>query len=152
MMRLLIWSTVLCFAWANCAPAAETTGPCEPAEAQKLFQLADASLAIELAAAEPDVVDPVAIRFDEDGRMWVVEMRDYPLGPPEGGPPLSRIRVLEDKDGDGRYERATTFAEKLLFPAGLQPWKGGVFVSLSGAVVSMKDTDGDGQCDTQGTQ
>ncbi|MBW3543215.1 MAG: dehydrogenase, partial [Planctomycetes bacterium] len=101
------------------------------------------ALAIELVAAEPEVVDPVAIRFDEDGRMWVVEMRDYPHGPPEGQPPLSRIRVLTDRDGDGRFETAATFAENLLFATGVQPWKGGAIVTLAGEVAYMKDTDGD---------
>jgi putative membrane-bound dehydrogenase-like protein len=130
---------------------ARAAGPLSPAESQAAFQLADSSLRIELAAAEPDVIDPVAIRFDEDGRMWVVEMRDYPLGPPAGGMPLSRIRVLEDRDGDGRYEAATTFAENLSFVTGLQPWKGGVFVTLAGRVAYMKDTDGDGQMDLDET-
>src|SRR5687768_13483256 len=109
----LLWFLVL-RPWSF---AAEIASPLAPADAQKLFQLADAALRIELAAAEPDVIDPVAIRFDEDGRMWVVEMRDYPLGPPpstdhSGGEPLSQIRVLEDRDGDGRFESATTFADK----------------------------------------
>jgi putative membrane-bound dehydrogenase-like protein len=131
--------------------AAEIANPLSPDESQKAFQLADSSLRIELAAAEPQVVDPVAIRFDEDGRMWVVEMRDYPLGNPTGGEPLSRIRVLEDKDGDGRFETATTFADKLLFVTGLQPWKGGVFVTLSGRLAYMKDTDGDGRADVDET-
>src|SRR5678816_806036 len=131
--------------------AAEVASPLSPADAQKAFQLADANLRIELAAAEPEVVDPVAIRFDEDGRMWVVEMRDYPLGNPTGGEPLSRIRVLEDRDGDGKFETATTFADKLLFVTGLQPWKGGVFVTLAGRLAYMKDTDGDGRCDLDET-
>jgi putative membrane-bound dehydrogenase-like protein len=129
--------------------AAEVKSPLEPAEAHRLFQLADSNLQIELAAAEPDVIDPVAIRFDEDGRMWVVEMRDYPLGVPEG--PISRIRVLEDRDGDGRFETATIFADKLRFATGLQPWKGGVFVTLAGALVYMKDTDSDGRADVNET-
>src|SRR6476660_6758158 len=90
--------------------AAEIGSPLSPADAQKTFVLADSSLRIELAAAEPQVIDPVAIRFDEDGRMWVVEMRDYPLGNPDkDGPPMSKIRVLEDKDNDGRFETSTTF-------------------------------------------
>lgn len=127
--------------------AAELTQPLSPPEAQQAMVLADASLKIELAAAEPDVIDPVAIRFDEDGRMWVVQMSDYPLGNPTGGEPLSKIRVLEDKDGDGRFEMATTFADKLLFATGLQPWKGGVFVTSSGKLTYMKDTDGDGRAD-----
>ncbi len=135
--------------------AAEVASPLSPADAQKAFQLADASLRIELAAAEPEVIDPVAIRFDEDGRMWVAEMRDYPLGPPASSAgnvgPLSQIRVLEDRDSDGRYESATTFADKLSFVTGLQPWKGGVFVTLAGRVAYMKDTDGDGRSDVDET-
>jgi putative membrane-bound dehydrogenase-like protein len=136
--------------------AAEVASPLSPADAQKQFVLADASLRIELAAAEPEVIDPVAIRFDEDGRMWVAEMRDYPLGPPiskenSGGEPLSQIRVLEDRDGDGRFETATTFADKLSFVTGLQPWKGGVFVTLAGRVAYMKDTTGDGRADLDET-
>src|SRR5262245_34947938 len=139
---------------ASALPAAEpidVKSPLEPAAAQTLFQLADANLRIELAAAEPEVIDPVAIRFDEDGRMWVCEMRDYPTGPPPGSGKTSRIRVLEDADGDGRFEKATTFADGLSFVTGLQPWKGGVFVTLSGAVAYMKDTDGDGKCDLDET-
>jgi putative membrane-bound dehydrogenase-like protein len=131
--------------------AAEVQSPLSPADAQKSFQLADASLRIELAAAEPDVIDPVAIRFDEDGRMWMAQMRDYPLGPSDGGEPLSQIRVLEDRDGDGRFETATTFADKLPFVTGLQPWKGGVFVTLAGRVAYMKDTSGDGRSDLDET-
>lgn len=133
------------------APPPEVKSPLDPAEAVKHFQLADASLKIELAAAEPEVIDPVAIRFDEDGRMWVAEMRDYPLGPPPGSKAHSRIRILEDADGDGRFEKATTFADHLSFVTGLQPWKGGAFVTLSGAVVYMKDTDGDGRSDVDET-
>jgi putative membrane-bound dehydrogenase-like protein len=144
---VFVWSLVL-GSWSF---AADVASPLSPVDAQKAFVLADSSLRIELAAAEPEVIDPVAIRFDEDGRMWVVEMRDYPLGNPTGGEPLSRIRVLEDKDGDGRFETATTFAEKLLFVTGMQPWKGGVFVTLSGRLAYMKDTDGDGRADVDET-
>ena len=142
----LVWFLVL-GSWSF---ADEIASPLSPADAQKHFQLADASLRIELAAAEPDVIDPVAIRFGEDGRMWVVEMRDYPLGLPGGGP-LSQIRVLEDQDGDGHYEAPRTFADKLSFVTGLQPWKGGVFVTLAGRVAYMKDTDGDGRADLDET-
>jgi putative membrane-bound dehydrogenase-like protein len=121
-----------------------------PQEALRHFQL-DAGLRIELAAAEPQVVDPVSVRFDEHGRMWVVEMRDYPHGPAEGQSPQSRIRVLEDREGDGYYETASTFADKLLFATGVQPWKGGAIVTLAGRVAYMKDTDGDGRADLDET-
>ena len=87
---------------------------------------------IELAAAEPQVVDPVALRFDENGRMWVVEMGDYPNGPAKGGRPLSRVRWLEDTDGDGRYETSRIFADGLLFATGIQPWDRGVLVTVAG--------------------
>lgn len=104
-------------------------------------------LRIEVIAAEPEVVDPVAIAFDERQRLWVVEMRDYPNGPGEGEPPKSRIRCLRDADGDGYYETATTFADELLFPTGLQPWRDGVLVTLAGQLVFMRDTDGDSRMD-----
>ncbi|HEY2413423.1 MAG TPA: PVC-type heme-binding CxxCH protein [Pirellulaceae bacterium] len=152
MSRHWLFAVVWLLVTGHWSFAAEISKPLSPAESQKAFVLADSNLSIELAAAEPDVIDPVAIRFDEDGRMWVVEMRDYPLGNPDkSGEPLSRIHVLEDKDGDGRFESATTFAEKLLFVTGLQPWKGGVFVTLSGRLAYMKDTDGDGKCDLDET-
>ncbi|MCH8922160.1 MAG: dehydrogenase, partial [Planctomycetes bacterium] len=131
-----------CFADAK--PAFQS--PVSAKQSLKHLKLAP-GLKIELAAAEPQVVDPVAIRFDEQGRMWVVEMRDYPVGPPQGKPPQSRIRVLVDRDRDGYYESGWTFADRLVFPTGLQPWKGGVFVTLAGKLVYMKDTNGDGKAD-----
>src|SRR5262245_40900715 len=72
--------------------------PLSPADSLSAIHVAP-GLRVELVAAEPEVIDPVAIRFDEDGRLWVVEMRDYPTGPREGQAPQSRIRVLEDADG-----------------------------------------------------
>ncbi len=104
---------------------------------------------VELAACEPQVVDPISIRFDEWGRMWVVQMRDYPLGPPPGTPPLSSIRVLEDRDQDGFYETARTFVQNIPFPTGVQPWDQGVFVTYSGTLAWMADTNGDGRQDVQ---
>ncbi|MCA9042231.1 MAG: c-type cytochrome [Planctomycetaceae bacterium] len=110
------------------------------------------SLKIELAAAEPEVIDPVAVRFDEQGTMWVVEMIDYPLGPKnEGEQPKSRIKCLKDTDRDGYYETATIFADQLLFVTGVLPWKEGAIVTLSGEVAYLKDTDQDGQADSKET-
>ncbi len=126
--------------------------PVEPEAAMDLMRVAP-GVRVELVACEPTVIDPVAIRFDERGRMWVVEMRDYPHGPNEGQPPLSQIRILEDRDGDGRYETAVTFADKLLFATGVLPFRLrdtdplGAFVTLAGKVVYMQDTDGDLQAD-----
>lgn len=132
------------------APRASSQ-PLAPAEALAKFQLAEPDLKIELVAAEPTVIDPVAIRFDEQGRMWVAEMRDYPLGPAAGEPPLSRIKILEDVDRDGYFEKGTVFADKLSFVTGLQPWKGGIIVTLAGRIAWMKDSDGDGRADIDET-
>ena len=93
----------------------------------------------------------MAVRFDEDGRMWVVEMRDYPTGPTKEFPQRSRISILTDKDGDGFFETATVFADGLSFATGVQPWKGGVFVTMAGKVAYMKDTNGDGKADVNET-
>ena len=79
--------------------------------------------------------------------MWVVEYSDYPNGPPEDGPPLSRIRTLTDADGDGRYTDPVTFADKLLFANGLMLWQDGVIVTTDGTVTFMRDIDGDGRAD-----
>ena len=126
------------------------THPVSPADSLKSLQT-DSELQVELAAHEPQVVDPVAIRFDERGRMWVVEMGDYPHGPAAGEQPQSRIRILEDRDGDGRYETDTVFADQLLFATGIQPWRNGAFVTLAGSVAYFGDRDGDGRADDRET-
>ena len=100
---------------------------------QSLKQIVvDPGLKVELAACEPNITSPVAVRFDEDGRMWVVEMRDYPTGPTKEFPARSRVSVLEDRNGDGFFETAHVFADNLSFATGIQPWKGGVFVTMPG--------------------
>ncbi len=136
---------------ATSSKTATLKSPLSPEESLKHFVLADPNLQIEIVAAEPEVIDPVAIQFDEHGRLWVVELSDYPNGPEPGKPPMSRIKLLEDKDGDGRYETAHIFADKLLFATGVQPWDGGVIVTLAGEVAYFKDTDGDHKADFRET-
>jgi putative membrane-bound dehydrogenase-like protein len=104
-------------------------------------------LRVELVAHEPQVVDPVSATFDHLGRLWVVEMRDYPSGPPEGQPPSGKIKVLTDRDGDGYFETAVVFADGLVFPTGLTPFRDGVVATLAGQVTYLADTTGDGVCD-----
>lgn len=119
----------------------------EPAEALKQFQL-EPGLRIELVAAEPLVVDPVAFAFDEDRRLYVAEMRGYP--DPIGGnvqTNTGRIALLEDEDGDGRYERRREFATGLGWVNGIMVWRGGVFVTAAPDILYLKDTDGDGIAD-----
>lgn len=121
--------------------------PIAPADAVKTFQLPD-DLSIELVAAEPLITDPVAIAFDEHARMYVVEMGGYPMGGPDGEP-QSRVRLLEDKDGDGYYETSHVFVDKLTFPSGVTAWDGGVYVTCAPDVFYYKDTDGDGKADVE---
>ncbi|WP_437225567.1 PVC-type heme-binding CxxCH protein [Planctomicrobium sp. SH661] len=126
--------------------AASSSGPFSPELAAGKFVL-DHDCRIDLVAAEPDVIDPVAIAFGADGKLWVVEYTDYPNGPSEGEPGRSRIRVLDDLDGNGRYENSRIFADKLLFANGLMLWKDGVIVTTDGKVLFLRDTDGDGKAD-----
>ena len=117
--------------------------PLTPAEAVEAFELSP-GLTIELVACEPQVVDPVAIRFDARGRIWVVEMGDYPTPPPasagEPGTHRGRIKILSDRDGDGFFEQAEVFADNLLFPTGLQLFDNGAIVTLADKIVFMETT------------
>ena len=111
------------------------------------FQV-EPGMRIDLIAAEPLVIDPVAIAFDEDRQMYVVEDRGYP-DPAEGGLPttLGRIALLKDTNGDGVYDKRNDFATGLTYPNGIMPWKGGVFVTCSPDIYYLKDTDNDGVAD-----
>jgi putative membrane-bound dehydrogenase-like protein len=141
---LLIVSVALCLLIV--ARAEIPKSPLAPADGLRHFQLAP-GFRIELVAAEPQVVDPIEVRFDARGRLWVVEMRDYPNAGTEGEAPVSRIRLLEDRDGDGSFEDARTFADGLRFATGLQPWRDGVLVTVSGQLLFLEDTDDDGVAD-----
>ncbi|MFN7929375.1 MAG: PVC-type heme-binding CxxCH protein [Blastocatellia bacterium] len=103
----------------------------------------------EVFLKEPQVMSPVEMVFDEDGRIYVAEMLDYPDDPPPGKPARSRIRLLEDADGDGKYEKATIFADQVLEVSGILPWKGGLFVTSAPDILYMKDNDGDGKADVR---
>lgn len=105
---------------------------------------------VELVAAEPLVQSPVAFDWSADGRLWVVEMRDYPLGLDNKGQPGGRIKVLEDLDGDGRYDKATVFLDNVPFPTGVMPWRRGVIFSAAPHISYAEDTDGDGKADVVG--
>ena len=104
---------------------------------------------VELVAAEPLVLDPVAFDWDERGRLWVVEMADYPLGMDGKGKPGGRVRVLEDTTGDGHYDKSTLFAEGLNFPNGILCWRGGCLVTTSPNILFLTDTKGTGKADVQ---
>ena len=124
------------------------TDPTEPAEATARLVLVDGFRA-ELFAAEPHVVDPVEICFDESGGIYVAEMLDYPFDPDEGKLPRSRIRFLEDTNGDGQIDESTIFADQLLQVTSVLPWKGGIFATSAPDILYLKDTDGDHVADVK---
>jgi putative membrane-bound dehydrogenase-like protein len=96
----------------------------------------------ELVAREPLVQDPVWIDWDAKGRMWVVEMADYPFHEYEGKTYSGRVKILEDTDGDGVYDKATVFLDGLMYPTGLAPWKNGVFVVSVPEISFVEEKDG----------
>ena len=101
-----------------------------PAAALKSIRVAP-GFTVEQVATEPLVKDPIAFEWGADGKLWVVEMGDYPLGIDGKGKPGGVVRYLEDANGDGRYDRSTTFLEGLGFPNGVMPWRKGVLVSCA---------------------
>ena len=107
----------------------------------KSFHLSD-GYEIELVASEPLIEDPVNIAFDAFGRMWVVEMGDYPEGN-NGG----TVKTLEDTDGDGVFDASTEFMSALPFPTGVFPWRDGALITAAPDVLFARDTDDDGKAD-----
>jgi putative membrane-bound dehydrogenase-like protein len=125
---------------------AEFPPPKTPAEALAAFRM-KADLAIELVACEPAIVDPVAIDWSADGRLWVVEMHDYPTGMDGNYKPGGRVKVLSDRDGDGKYEHSVLFLDGLPFPTGIMAWKKGALVCAAPDIIYAEDTNGDGRAD-----
>lgn len=142
-------------------PAGEVDGNAEdsdtlrrqPLSAAESLQMIEVlpGLKVELVVAEPDVVDPISAVFDARGRLWVVEMYDYPTGPPEGDSYNGKIKVLTDSNGDGQFDDVGVFADSLPFVTGIQPWGDGVIATLAGRVAYLADTTGDGVYDTDET-
>jgi putative membrane-bound dehydrogenase-like protein len=115
----------------------------EPVAAKASFVLRE-GFQIELAASEPNIASPVAMCFDENGRLFVVEMRDYSEHRDEK---LGRIRMLEDTDNDGHFDKSTVFAENLAWPTALIWANGGLFVGSTPDILFLRDKDGDGKAD-----
>lgn len=116
-----------------------------PDEALGSFEI-EPGFALEQAAVEPQVTDPVALDFDEHGRLFVVEMLGYSENADDM---LGRIRVLEDLDRDGRYEKSSVYAEGLAWPTAVLCYDGGVFVGAPPEILYLKDADGDGRAEVR---
>src|SRR5437764_12603700 len=148
-MRSCLLAATVLGVTISAAPPSSSAGPLSPPEELATFRILP-GFKVELVACEPDVVDPVAMAFDEQGRIFVAEMRGYPNGGVATGQEnRGRIKMLEDKDGDGYFETCTTFAEGLRFPTSVMPYKGGLLVSNAPDLIYLEDTDGDGKADRQ---
>ena len=121
--------------------------PYSPEQSIAMMQIAPGHR-IERFAAEPDVVSPVAMDVDEDGRIYVVEDRAYPL---DVNGRIGRVKLLEDTNGDGRPDRTTVFADNLVLPTGVMRWRKGVLVTDPPHLWYMEDTNGDGKADLRQT-
>jgi len=119
----------------------------EPRDAIATWQVKK-GFKLQLTANEPQVRSPIAVSFDENGRMFACEMIDY-SEMRDVTPHLGRVSMLEDKDGDGHFEASQVFADDLAWPTGLICANGGVFVIATPDLWFFKDTDGDGKADVR---
>ncbi|GAA5219408.1 c-type cytochrome [Membranihabitans marinus] len=117
-----------------------------PENAVASYELAD-GFQMELFACEPIIADPVDMAVDAWGKMYVVEMSGYPTDNSHTG----KIKLLADEDGDGIMDKSILFADGLMFPNGLMPWKNGIMVTDAPYVFYFEDEDGDGQADRRDT-
>lgn len=120
-----------------------------PPESQKLMQVPP-GFEVQLFAAEPDITNPIAMAWDERGRLWIVESVDYPNTFVEtDGAANDRIKICEDTNGDGKADKFTVFADSLNIPTSMVFVNGGIIVSQAPHFVFMKDTNGDDKADVR---
>lgn len=121
----------------------ERIAPLSPAAALDSFEV-HPDFEMQLVAAEPLVHDPIAMAFDEFGRMYVVEMRGYSEQRDEN---IGAVRLLEDIDGDGVMDTSAVFFDGLAWPTAVACYDGGVFIGVAPNILYAKDEDGDGRAD-----
>jgi putative membrane-bound dehydrogenase-like protein len=122
--------------------------PKSPAESLKTFRL-HSGFQIELAASEPHLASPVALDFDEDGRLYIAEFLEFNQRDSKQQHGRGRIRLLEDTKGNGVYDKSTIFLDNVDWPTAVCCYDGGVFVGAAPNILYAKDTDGDGKADVR---
>ncbi|MFN0078628.1 MAG: c-type cytochrome [Prosthecobacter sp.] len=124
--------------------------PLSPEEAMKAFAV-EKGFRIELVASEPMIESPVAMSFDDQGRLYVCEMRGYmhDLNGAGEKEPTGRVSLLEDTDGDGRMDKASVFLDGLVMPRAVLAVNGGALIAVPPNLFFCKDTDGDGKADVK---
>ena len=149
--RIALITLIVPFAAAQAAapviPYAQDKPPgpaLSPEQARARMTVPD-GFRVQLVAAEPDIVNPVAMTFDARGRIWLCESVEYPKR--EAGAGRDRIKILEDRDRDGAADTFTVFADGLNIPSGIALGRGGVFVANAPDLLFLRDTDGDDVAD-----
>ncbi|NJB72151.1 putative membrane-bound dehydrogenase-like protein [Saonia flava] len=150
-IRYMIFFGIPMFLLGCQQPSLDPSPPLSPSDALKSFVLAEEDLQIELVASEPLVQDPVAITFDEGGRLWVVEMLGFMKDIDGTGEKdkIGRISVLFDDDGDGKMDRSTIFIDSLVLPRAIAVVKGGALFAENFPLWYAQDTDGDFVADSK---
>ena len=154
-MRGIVWSnlslTLACLIGLDLSTVAEADGvtpwrqdappnePYAPAEAIRKMAVPD-GFTVELVASEPDIVNPIAMTFDDQGRIWITESIEYPRKP--AGVGRDRVKILEDTDADGNADKVTIFAEGLNIPTGVAIGYGGVWVLNAPDLLFLREQDG----------
>jgi len=130
-------------------PAPKFQHALSPEQSQKLVQV-PVDFELQLFASEPDIINPIAMAWDQKGRLFVIETVDYPNEVrDEEGEGNDRIKILEDTNGDGKADKVTVFADGLNIPTSLTFANGGVIVAMAPHFLFLKDTDGDDKADVR---
>jgi glucose/arabinose dehydrogenase len=146
-LTLLLAASIACTVFAaaphdDVIPHRQDEPPNEPFSPQEALErmTVPSGFNVELVASEPDLVNPVAMTFDDRGRIWVTESVEYPRKPAGSG--RDRVKILEDTDADGRADKVTVFADGLNIPTGVAVGYGGVWVVNAPDLLFLREKDG----------
>src|SRR5680860_1088064 len=143
-LHVFIFGIFLLFVGCQQNPDSNLSKSNSAEEALSTFEV-EPGFKIELVASEPLINDPVDMEIDENGRMYVVEMKGVPFD--ESG--TGSIKALTDTNGDGVFDESTVFADSLILPSGVMRWKKGLLVTDPPHVYYFEDTDGDNRADVR---
>jgi putative membrane-bound dehydrogenase-like protein len=137
-------------------PPLKLQEPLSPEDSLKTMQVPP-GFEVQLFAAEPDITKPIAMNWDERGRLWIVESIDYPNAIIANAPeaqkatmkPHDRIKICEDTNHDGKADKFTVYADGLNVPTGITFWDGGIIVGQAPEMLYLKDTNGDDKADVR---